>query len=486
VTDEDAAARPMPERAAWRDVFRGRYAAYTLILNLGIGLHAVDVFVVSTVMPAVVREIGGAAFYTWPTMLYMVASIVGAACGGPVRAALGSRKGYVAAAAAFLAGSAGCGLAVSMPTLLAARLVQGAGGGLIIALSMVLVRELYAGALRTRVLSTISTTWGVAALAGPLIGGLFAEAGWWRGAFLFAVPVVIGFAAAAWRVLPPGGRTAARARDIPLGRLALLGAGVLSLASAGTVGQTAARFGLVALAAALVLSAFRLDSRAAVRLFPSRALSLATAVGTANWMFFLYSFTHSPLGVFTPLVAQVLHGASPLVAGYINAMMAIAWTTAALVTAGLRGRAVRVAVIAGPLFLTLAVVGQAVFAVSGPFAVFVAAVTAMGLGIGASHVHVVTGTMAAAREGEEATTTASISTIRSLGIAFGAAFAGLVANAAGGLDAGVSRATVAAAAAWLYWLGALAPATIALLAVGLLARHRAEGVPGPLSGAGEI
>ncbi len=473
-----------PSPAAWRDVLRGKYAVYTLILNLGIGLHAVDVFVVSTIMPAVVREIGGAAFYAWPTMLYMVASIIGAACGGPVRAALGSRKGYVAAAGAFLAGSAGCGLAFDMPSLLAARFVQGLGGGLIIALSMVLVRELYDVALRTRVLSTISTTWGVAALAGPMIGGLFAEVGWWRGAFLFAVPVVIAFALAAWRALPSGTRVDARLRDIPFRRLALLGAGVLSLASAGNVAGTGARVALVLAALALVLGAFRLDARAAVRLFPSRALSLGTAVGTANWMFFLYSFTHSPLGVFTPLVAQVLHGASPLVAGYINAMMAVAWTVAALVTASLRGRAVRIAVGLGPIFLTIAVAGQAWFAVSGPFLAFVVSVTAMGLGIGASHVHVVTATMAAARAGEEAVTTASISTIRTLGVAFGAAFAGLVANAAGGLDEGVSPATVAAAATWIYWIMVLAPATIAVLAFRLLARHRAEAVPGPLAGGG--
>ena len=62
---------------SWSELFRGRNAAYTLILDLGIGLHAIDVFIIATVMPEVVAEIGGVAFYTWPVMLYMVASIVG-------------------------------------------------------------------------------------------------------------------------------------------------------------------------------------------------------------------------------------------------------------------------------------------------------------------------------------------------------------------------------------------------------------------------
>jgi len=64
-------------QADWIDVLRDGRAVYTVVLNLGIGLHAIDVFVIATVMPAVVADIGGVAYYAWSTMLYMVASIVG-------------------------------------------------------------------------------------------------------------------------------------------------------------------------------------------------------------------------------------------------------------------------------------------------------------------------------------------------------------------------------------------------------------------------
>src|ERR1700752_3024964 len=90
--------------ADWQGLFRPDLGAFTVILNLGIGLHAVDVFVISTVMPTVVRDIGGHSFYAWSTMLYMVASIVGAASGGPLKAALGPRKGYALGGLLFLAG----------------------------------------------------------------------------------------------------------------------------------------------------------------------------------------------------------------------------------------------------------------------------------------------------------------------------------------------------------------------------------------------
>src|SRR5262249_25288898 len=58
------------EGARWSDPFRNGLALYTIMLNVGIGLHALDVFIISTVMPRVVHDLGGAKYYTWATMLY--------------------------------------------------------------------------------------------------------------------------------------------------------------------------------------------------------------------------------------------------------------------------------------------------------------------------------------------------------------------------------------------------------------------------------
>src|SRR5215470_5337343 len=209
----------------WQELFRPDLAAFTVILNLGIGLHAVDVFVISTVMPTVVRDIGGSSFYAWSTMLYMVASIVGAASGGPLKAALGPRMG-----------SAACGASPTMLVLLVARTVQGYGGGLLLAQSMGLISELYPPALRTRILATVSGVWGVAALVGPLIGGVFAEFGWWRGAFWASVPIILWFTARAWQTLP----RATAQTDVPpfpIRRIALLTLGVLSAGLAGNISE---------------------------------------------------------------------------------------------------------------------------------------------------------------------------------------------------------------------------------------------------------
>jgi len=95
----------------------------------------------------------------------------------------------------------------------------------------------------------------------------------------------------------------------------------------------------------------------------------------------------------------------------------------------------------------------------------------MGAGIGVCFAHISSWSITAARPGESILTASSIPTIQSLGIAFGAAIAGLVANTAG-LATDLSLATVTAAAAWVYRLGIIAPAVLAILAWRLVWLHK--------------
>ncbi|HUL07641.1 MAG TPA: MFS transporter [Candidatus Acidoferrum sp.] len=470
----------------WRELFRPELAAFTVILNLGIGLHAVDVFVISTVMPTVVRDIGGAAFYSWPTMLYMVASIVGAASGGPLKAALGPRKGYGLAGLLFCLGSAACGASPAMAVLLVARTVQGYGGGLLLAQSMGLISELYPPALRTRILAMVSGVWGVAALVGPLVGGVFAEFGWWRGAFWASTPIILWFTARAWQTLP---RTTAAAAvpPFPIRRIALLALGVLCAGAADQVPALAATIAptvaassvlltgpqalLLIAAAALTIQAFRLDAAASNRLFPPRPLSVLSPIGTAYWIMLLFSMTHTAIGIYLPLALQVLHGVSPLAAGYANASLAVSWTVASFITAGWRGPAEAAAIIGGPLIALLAVIGLAIGVTTLSPLLSCVLTGLIGFGIGGCNLHLVAQTMRIAEPGFESLTASSIPTIRSLGISFGAAIAGLIANTAG-LAGGVSVQSVAAAASWVYAATILAPGISLLLAVRVLRLRR--------------
>jgi MFS family permease len=452
--------------ASWSALFHGRHLAYTLLLSLGVGVHAFGIHLVATVLPSVVADIGGAAFYAWATMLYIMASIMGTACGGLVRARLDLRHGYVAGALVVLCGWFGCAVAPHIAVLLAARAIQGVGSGLLVALAYSMVSEFYAEGQRARVLSAISGIWGVAALLGPMVGGVFAAGGWWRGAFWAAIPVLILLCGLAWYALPAIDMRSTTG-GFPALRLTLLGVGVLCVAMSGHVSALALRLVLVVSAVALVGVAFRLDTDAASRLFPSQPLSLSTVVGTASWIFFLFGTTTSLVTVYMPLILHVLHGISLLSAGYFNALLSLSWTILALWSASLQDRQVRSTIVFGPLLMLAGVMGLRVCVIEGPLLILAVFVALVGAGIGVCFAHISSWTMAAARAGEEAVTAASIPTIQSLGIAFGAAVAGLAANVAG-LARGVSPETVAAAAGWVYLLGVIPPITLVALSGRLL------------------
>jgi MFS family permease len=456
--------------AAWSPLFHGRLAALTLLLTLGVGVHAVDVFIVATVLPSIVMDIGGAAFYTWATMLYVVTSILGTASGGLVQATQGMRRGYMAGVLVFLVGSVGCAVAPHMLVLLMARAIQGLGGGVLVALSYGMVSALYPAEIRPHALSTISGMWGAAALLGPLVGGVFAELGWWRGAFWFSLPVALLLMQLVWRLLPAEDLKRAMPH-IPILRLALLGAGVLSVAGSGQVTSLGLRLGLIGSAAVLVMLTFRLDARAVQRLFPSQPLAITDPVGTAIWIFFLFGVISSQMSVFLPLIVQVLHGVSPLGAGYMVALRSLTWTAAALCSAGLQGRKVQRAILLGPLLITAGAVGQALVIVDGPLLLLGGGIVLTGVGTGVCFAHLSSWTIAMARTGEADLTASCIPTAQSLGLAFGAAIAGVIANAAG-LATGMSPPVVAMVAAWVYGLSIVAPAALSLLALRLLWLHR--------------
>ncbi|MEG1455732.1 MAG: MFS transporter, partial [Comamonas sp.] len=220
--------------ASWADLFRGRNGLLALALTGGVALHAINVHIVTTVLPSVVQDIGGLDWYAWNTTLFVVASIVGAALSVRLLAALGPRGACIAALAVFSLGSAACASAVSMPWMLAGRSVQGLGGGILAALSYALIQVVFAPALWPRAVALVSGMWGIATLCGPAVGGLFAQAGHWRWAFWMLLPVALAQAvivAVQLRPAADAGPAAGGRPQIPALQIVLLATSVLAVAA---------------------------------------------------------------------------------------------------------------------------------------------------------------------------------------------------------------------------------------------------------------
>ena len=155
----------------------------------GVLLHSMNVLMLATVLPSVVEEVGGATLMSWTSSAFLASSIVAATCTGYLHRDRGRAQLFCAGALIFGAGALTCALAPSMAQIVAGRFVQGFGGGLLTAMAYVLVRNTFPDTLWARALALLSGGWSLSILVGPLIGGVFARYGDWRGAF-FAVAAI--------------------------------------------------------------------------------------------------------------------------------------------------------------------------------------------------------------------------------------------------------------------------------------------------------
>jgi MFS family permease len=107
------------------------------------------------------------------------------------------------------------------------------------------------------------------------------------------------------------------------------------------------------------------------------------------------------------------------------------WTTATFTVSGWSGRRERVALAAGPVIATTGLAFLTAVALMPGLALMTVSAFLMGIGIGTYNVHLVARAMDAAAADEHRSTASALSSVRSIGTAFGAAIAGVVANAAG-------------------------------------------------------
>lgn len=431
-------------------------------------LHAADGLLVATMMPAMVAEIGGHELVAWTVALYEVGSIVAGATSGLLAVRHGVRLPMGIAATLFAVGCAVSASAPSMWVVLAGRLLQGLGGGGLMALSFVSVGLLFPKPLMPRALAAVSTLWGVSAFLGPLIGGVFVEVATWRTGFWFFALWAV--AQAAWIACGPklDGRSDRAAADgrLPVLRLLFLSAGVVLIACGGihVVPLRTAAFALAGLACLAVF--VRLDARrAGNRLLPPDPIGLGSPASAALTMILCFSAATVAISAYGPLLVTTLHGVSPLVAGYVVAVASIAWTVAAVLVSGAHARHDPKFIAIGMATVTLSVLGFAWSVPHGPVWLIAVSAALEGGGFGMAWTFILRRATALAPASETERIAAAMPTVQRLGYALGAAYAGIVANAAG-FSGTADRETLSHVATTIFL------ACLPLAALGLLAAAR--------------
>lgn len=448
------AAEPSPSqdnKAPFAELFRDGRAFSTILIVLSAVIQALQILVIAIIMPTVVADIGGAAYFTWPAMLYTMGGIVGSMCVGTVWNAIGARNGYAVSGIVFLVCTIGCAMAPDMAVLVIWRTVQGLAGGLIAGGSLAMIGDMFDARLRTRVLAVQQTTWTTSHLFGPLVGGMFAEMNWWRGSFWVMVPVIVAFLLITWAKVPARLPSDERAPSspIPVLRLTILSASVFCLALAGPVHDNLLRLALIVGAVALLWSVLRLDNVSANRMFPTHVFSPASVVGLAMWVLLLGGATQNSLTLFMPLLLQVVHGINPLIINFLTIVISLGWTIGAIVASGWSGPREKFAFIAGPWLMVGSMIVIAIVATMPLLPVLAVASFCVGFGTGMHNVHLVSRTLGNAPPGEERAIAGALPSIRQLGTAFGAAVAGILANLAG-LDTVSDAEVVGRAVTFIY------------------------------------
>lgn len=200
-----------------------RWRALTVTLVAGF-MSLLDVSIVSVALPSIQRGLGtSAAGVQWVVSGYALAFGLALVPAGRLGDAIGRRRMFLGALAAFTLFSAVAGAAPTTLLLVVARLAQGVAAGSLAPQNSALIQQLFRGAERGRAFGFFGATVGISTAVGPIVGGLIlALTGDWRWIFYVNVPIGVVALVLAARLIPA-------ADSGPRGHLDVVGVGLLGV-----------------------------------------------------------------------------------------------------------------------------------------------------------------------------------------------------------------------------------------------------------------
>ena len=399
-------------------------------IMLCILLAALDQTVVVPAVPVIAGEMGAFGHLSWIVTAYLLTSTAATPIYGKLSDIYGRRRLLLGALVVFIAASLCCGFARTVAQLILARALQGLGGAGLMSMAQAAIADVVSPRERGRYQGYMAGAWGVASIAGPVVGGYVTQHLSWRWLFWANLPlglVAIALCQRGLTLLPVRG---IRARIDGAGAGLLIAAVtawllVLSWGGIEFPWASAPVLGLAALGVICIAVLIPVERRARDPILPPRLFSYSVFLGGVA-VAFCVSLALLGATFLLPLWFQLAVGVPPARSGVL-VMPFLAANTAGAYTAGQIARKIgRTKGIVLPS-LCLCVLGFAGLGRVGtgtPEVLVLLATVVLGVGIGGVMPSVLVQVQNAAEHGDVGAATGSLLFLRSMGGAFGTTVTG--------------------------------------------------------------
>jgi EmrB/QacA subfamily drug resistance transporter len=405
------------------------------VTTIGSLMVAIDSTIVILALPSMLQDLhSNLVRMTWVIIGYLLVNTVLLLTFGRMADMFGRVRLYNVGFAVFTIGSVLCGLAPNDTILIASRIVQGAGGAMLSANGMAIITEVFPAEERGQAMGFNAVTWGLGSMLGPVLGGIILAVGSWRWIFLVNLPIGIIATLAAFLLLHDVNSTPRGERFDLIGALFFsVGLVFLLLGITGGIGPGWLSPGIVSCFAISIfaLAAFIIRERHIaypmldLRLFANHqyAFSVAAAALQSLSVFsvnFLLIFYLQGVRGFNPLMAAFLILPLPIVTSIVGPLSG-RWGDR---KGGTVPATVGLAVQAIALLLLIFLRPET------PYPVLAVALALLGLGGGLFWSPNTSISMGAAPRNRLGVASATLNTMRNLGMVFSFAIALAVAAAA--------------------------------------------------------
>lgn len=293
---------------------------------LGLFLGALDQTIVGPALPTIVTQLSGNDYYVWAVTIYLLTSTITVPFWGKLSDIYGRKPVFMLGIVIFLIGSALSGLSQNMSMLILFRGIQGIGAGSLFPVALAVIGDLFTPAERGKYQGLFGAVFGVAFVAGPLVGGWLTENIGWHWIFYVNIPIGIIALAVIQRLLPVV-RTPSATRNFDI-----LGGVIFTIAiSFLLVGLTNKQFGewtdptvggfiLIGVIGSIL---FALAERRAKEPIVPLDLWKSRAYSASMVSVFFAAFAFFGAIVFLPRWFQVVEGFSPTYSGLAALPMVI-------------------------------------------------------------------------------------------------------------------------------------------------------------------